>query len=1294
MNIEKWLIAGCLVFASLFVQAETQQEQLELAQTYSEQAVQLAQQELFEQALPFAEKAYNLRKKVLGDKHLDTLKSLNDLAFIYTDLGRFSEALPLSEKAYFIAKEVLVKKDPFTFTCIDDLAFIHKELGQFSEALPLYEEAYSLSKDVFGKGHRYTLESLTNLTLTHMELDRFLEALPLSKKAYSLSKDMLGEKHQYTLAHLSYLAFIHNKLEQFSEALPLYEKAYSLGKDVFGKKHRYTLESLTGLVLTYMELDHFSEALPLSKKAYSLAKDMLGEKHQYTLEILSYLAFIYQELERFSEALPLLEKAYFLTKEVLTEKHPLTLTNLANLADIYSSLGRFSEALPLSEKAYFLRKEELGEKHPDTLTSLNNLASIYDRSGSPYQALPLSEKAYSIAKEMLDDKYPYTIIVSNLASLYMRLERFSESLPLYEKAYFLIKDESGEKDPNTLNHLADWAFIYIKLGRFSEALPLSKKACSIRKEVLGEKHLDTVDCLVNLALIYKELGHFSESLLLHEKAYSLRKEILGEKHAETIDSLANLAAIYGHLGRFFKSLLLHEKAYSLRKEVLGEKHIDTIDSLVNLAIIYNELDPYEALPLSEKAYFLTRDLGDQHPGSLLNSLTNLASVYNKLGRFSEALSLIQKAYSLSKEVLGEKHPDTVVQLANVVTIIQRSAFHHHMNSKIKLDQLDSLFNTRHLFEKAYSLSKEVFGEKHPNTIDILLKFAIYLFIVEGDLQKFEDFVLGVESLRPSDLSAENRRALFEKWVQSYLMLSDLYIDHSRPEEAFRMAEMSKARTLLESLAAKLAAQQSGLTTTEQQQLQDYEARLAFLSDSIAKALENNRLEKQIELEAEKNQLVSQFNQFHQQLMEKYPKYAQLSEVQIVGAKEGAKYLPADAVLISYLVDENYVLAFTLQADGTLTAHQLGEIPELENDLVTDYRDQLFAPTIEQGSQPTGHPDFIFNFGTQPEKKPSLSLQLGQQLLGPLYDVIKDKKHWIISPSGPLALIPFETLRVEGDEKPPVIAKHKISYVQSLSVLKLLQERGTVYKNLSNRGQLLAMGAPLYQHNRAGTTKGDPSPIDFNIASRLAMRGGDYGRAYRQLGRDNWTMLPGALTELQELETVFKDTKPLIYKQADATEAKLQQLNQQGVLAQHRYLVFSAHGYLSQVPALSAIVLGQVNNPPGIDGYVTAGEWPGYDLKSDLMVLSACETGLGEVVSGEGVMGLPYAFYVAGNKNTILTLWNIDDDVTVEFITSFFKKLKTGIGQIDALTATKREFLNKGGRYSNPKYWAAFVLYGV
>jgi len=195
----------------------------------------------------------------------------------------------------------------------------------------------------------------------------------------------------------------------------------------------------------------------------------------------------------------------------------------------------------------------------------------------------------------------------------------------------------------------------------------------------------------------------------------------------------------------------------------------------------------------------------------------------------------------------------------------------------------------------------------------------------------------------------------------------------------------------------------------------------------------------------------------------------------------------------------------------------------------------------------------------------------------------------------------------------------------------------------------------------------------------------------------WDNLPGTEKELEQLGNLFflKKHRSRVFKQADASEEKLQLLNRAGLLAKYRYIVFSTHGYLSpQVPELSAIVLGQVNNPEGIDGYITAGEWTGYNLKSDLMVLSACETGLGEVVSGEGVMGLPYALYVAGNKNTILTLWSISDEVTTKFIRSFFVKLKAGVGQVEALTATKREFLRMGEPYSNPVYWAAFVLYGI
>jgi len=215
-------------------------------------------------------------------------------------------------------------------------------------------------------------------------------------------------------------------------------------------------------------------------------------------------------------------------------------------------------------------------------------------------------------------------------------------------------------------------------------------------------------------------------------------------------------------------------------------------------------------------------------------------------------------------------------------------------------------------------------------------------------------VAGVEQLRSGNFSAENRQALFKKLVPGYFSLSRLYISQSRYQDAFRLAEMGKARTLLESLAAKLAGQQSGLTSTEQQQLQNNETRLAFLNNQIAKALADKHVELRVTLETEKNQLVNQRSQFHQQLMAKYPKYAKLSKVEIITATQGAKLLPNNAVLISYLVHENIVLAFTLQSNGQLTAHNLGEIPDLEKDLET-YRLGL-APIQDSRGQ-------VIRFGT-------------------------------------------------------------------------------------------------------------------------------------------------------------------------------------------------------------------------------------------------------------------------------------------------------------------------------------------
>jgi CHAT domain-containing protein len=298
-----------------------------------------------------------------------------------------------------------------------------------------------------------------------------------------------------------------------------------------------------------------------------------------------------------------------------------------------------------------------------------------------------------------------------------------------------------------------------------------------------------------------------------------------------------------------------------------------------------------------------------------------------------------------------------------------------------------------------------------------------------------------------------------------------------------------------------------------------------------------------------------------------------------------------------------------------------------------------------------------------------------------------------------------------------VCKLTEQYTQSLSMYAMVQARVQEYAKLPGRKSLLAVGAAQYQPSLSWTERGrqlwmdifaawgvgekgqtpappnTQTPVNRAELAELVMRGGDHGvaDAFKRLDR-KWPNIPSALEEIQTLARLFPDAA--LYTGEHATEAQLQALNQTQALTQYRYFLLATHGFLHpDYPFLNAIVLGQLHNPPGTDGYVTASEWAGYQLQSDLMVLSACETGLGEVVPGEGILGLPFAMYVAGNTNVVMSLWKVFDRSTADFMARFFEKLKTGVSQVRALNDTKREFL-AGKRYRQPVFWAPFILYGA
>lgn len=305
---------------------------------------------------------------------------------------------------------------------------------------------------------------------------------------------------------------------------------------------------------------------------------------------------------------------------------------------------------------------------------------------------------------------------------------------------------------------------------------------------------------------------------------------------------------------------------------------------------------------------------------------------------------------------------------------------------------------------------------------------------------------------------------------------------------------------------------------------------------------------------------------------------------------------------------------------------------------------------------------LLSYNGNPQLIREIGSLLYDYLIGPLEESIKAKKHLIIIPDGILAFLPFETLTMPDGRY--LIEEYDISYVQSLAVSELINQR----KYPSDRIDLLGIGGAVYQHESNSQNKS----------------------VYNSLFKEGWEDLPGTLEEIQNIATYFPESTLL--SGSDASESMIKTLSAKNELRDFKIIHFATHGFvLPEQPDLSAIVLSQ-NNTVNNDGYLNVAEIANLKFEADFVNLSACETGLGKIYGGEGVVGLSQAFLIAGANSMSVSLWQVADASTRDFMTGFYKLIKTGRPYYQAMAEMKRTFINEGD-YDHPFYWAPFVFYG-
>ncbi|MBS2021617.1 MAG: CHAT domain-containing protein, partial [Deltaproteobacteria bacterium] len=322
--------------------------------------------------------------------------------------------------------------------------------------------------------------------------------------------------------------------------------------------------------------------------------------------------------------------------------------------------------------------------------------------------------------------------------------------------------------------------------------------------------------------------------------------------------------------------------------------------------------------------------------------------------------------------------------------------------------------------------------------------------------------------------------------------------------------------------------------------------------------------------------------------------------------------------------------------------------------------------------------------------------LYEALIVPSLKYLKPGKPLLIAPDGVLAFLPFETLV---DPQGKYLAEtYDIHYVQSLSVLQALQAR--TYP--ANRKPLLAFGGAVYDKSTYAkdmmqAREAEMFAMADQIHERLATRG-SMRDAYSALGV-SWGNLPGTLKEVNALPAIVPGAE--IVTGDKVSEETVNKLSQSGALANYKVLHFATHGLVvPQLPELSALVLSQTGAAAGAasgadDGYLHMGEIAALQLKADFVNLSACETGLGKIYGGEGVVGLTQAFLIAGANGLSVSLWQVADESTSKFMQEVYRLHQSGTPFPSAIAEVKRRFV--AGKYGNawrdPHYWAPFVYYG-
>jgi CHAT domain-containing protein/Tfp pilus assembly protein PilF len=1001
---------------------------------------------------------------------------------------------------------------------------------------------------------------------------------------------------------------------------------------------------------------------------------------------------------KFNEALPLAQRVLAHREKVLGAEHPDVGAALNFLAGVHFDRGEFKAAEPLYLRALAIREKAFGKEHLDVSETVNDLAVTYLNLGDYDRALPLYQRALDIYTKLLGPDNPQIAhALSNLAGPYHHKGDYTRAESLYRRALALREKSLGAENIEVADSLGNLAALYRDTGEYAKAEPLHLRTLAIKEKALGKEHPEIAETLNNLGLLYHEMGAYAQAEPLYQRAVAIREKSLGPDHPFLATTLSNLASLYWDKGDFRQVEALQLRAIAIKEKAFGQEHRDLANSLNILAGFYRDTGNYpESEKLHQRALAMREKLLGEHPETAL-SLFSFAKLYQVEGKAAQAESFYKRALTILEKTVGSEHPFIVEAVNGLASLY---------SSQGKYNEAEILYN------RALKIQEKTLMEDAPHLARSLSNLA-RIAMAKGSKPQ------AIEQLRRAiDISERNlnRNLLLgsERQKLSYLQLfaedlnNAISLHTQAAPQAATALELAVTTLLrrkgrgLDAMTNTISALRRRASAAEQakfDQLAAVRSRLATLTlrgaDGLSSAVYRAQL-KQLEDQSEKLE------------MELSARSADFrSETQPITLQTIQAALPNGSALVEFVryeVNANWVSPLTkrtlpitrkenavnsavgsakdgnrqnasgppryavyvLTAQGPPKWTDLGEAEILDR-AIASWRQALRDP--------------------QRDAK-RLARGIAYRLMRTVQAMVGDAKHLLISPDGALNLLPFAALTDEQGKY--LVESYSISYVTSGRDLLRLQTAR------ASHSEAVVVADPEFGDPPLVTPGNDPSRK---------------GEARLDQSKMLFTPLAKTRTEARALKEMLPNS--ILLLKAQATEAALRQLHGPRVLhiATHGFFLQEADAPVPATRGSDDLRLGKwvanVQNPllrSGLalaganqgksgndDGVLTAMEAAGLDLwGTKLVVLSACDTGVGEVKNGEGVYGLRRALVLAGAESQLMSLWPVSDSSTSELMISYYKALQQGQGRGEALRQAQLQMLQNR---QHPFYWASFIQSG-